>query len=394
MHFGLKVRVGLTLSAIWVCLVFLLADSYQSSRSTFGIAALPLVLLWGIGWVVMGWLENRRKSRIEGQTSTTGGRKTAFRYATTILVILLSGVIFANWHAEHRMAQAVAREIPRMIGEWSVYTLFAYLAFRYAPGFTRSIPGLLAAMFFVAGVNYSNYKQVDLLVTTRASLAAATPILMQIQSGRPIEASDIRAANIGLFEPIVIAAADSAKRITAAQTQYQKELAESGFGVVLAPATLSTPSGRARARLTITTVERLTNDYLLETEAALKAGNASVKSAVMQMPKELSTVFDSYKSKTDQSLQNIQELRVIENGLIKCAKDIVTLLDNASGTFHASPGPQQLLLFQQPGTASAYNSLIARFAELAKQEGDLNERVRKQRVEGVDKLTNALDEVN
>ena len=393
MHFGLKVRVGLTLSAIWVCLVFLLADSYQSSRSTFGIAALPLVLLWGIGWVVMGWLENRRKSRIEGQTPTTADRKPAFRYATTILVVLLSGVIFANWYAEHRMAQAVSREIPRMMGEWSVYTLFAYLAFRYAPGFTRSIPGLLAALFFVAGVNYSNYKQVDLLVKTRASLAAATPILMQIQSGRPIEASDIRAANIGLFEPIVIAAADSAKRITAAQTQYQKELAESGFGVALAPATLSTPNGRARARFTITTVERLTNDYLLETEAALKAGNASVKSAVMQMPKELSTVFDSYKSKTDQSLQHIQELRVIENGLIKCARDIVTLLDNASGSFHASPGTQQLLLFQQPGTASAYNSLIARFAELAKQEGDLNERVRKQRVEGVDELTNALDEV-
>lgn len=393
MHFGLKVRVGLTLSAIWVCLVFVLADSYQSSRSTFGIAALPLVLLWGIGWVVVGWLGNRRKSRKEAPIAASVDRKPAFKYAATVLVVLIFGVIFANWYAEHRMAQAVAREIPRLMGEWSVYTLFAYLALRYAPGFTRAMPGLLAAVFFVAGVNYSNYKQVDLLAKTRVSLAAATPILMQIQSGMSIEAGDIRSANIGLFEPVVIAAAESAKRITAAQKNYLKELAESGFGVALAPATLSTQNGRARARFTITTVERLTNDYLLETEAALKAGNASVKSAVVQMPKELSTVFDSYKSKTDQSLQHIQELRAIENGLIKCARDIITLLDNASGSFHVSPAPQQFLIFQQPETARAYNNLIARFGDLAKQEGDLNERVRKQQVEGVDKLANALDEL-
>ena len=40
-----KTRVGLVLSAVWLCLVFLVADEYQRLGQVLGLGLLPLVVI-------------------------------------------------------------------------------------------------------------------------------------------------------------------------------------------------------------------------------------------------------------------------------------------------------------------------------------------------------------
>ena len=162
----------------------------------------------------------------------------------------------------------------------------------------------------------------------------------------------------------------------------------------LTPATLSNEGGRVRSALIITNAERFTNEYLLEVESALKSGKASVKSAVAQMPREFSSILDEYNKKIDEALQQTQEIRDVQRGLLACARDILSLLNAAPGPLKVSAGPQPLLLFQEQDTANSYNALIAHFGELARKEAELNERVLRQRTESIDRLNKSLDTLN
>lgn len=394
MQFGLKVRVGLTLSAIWICIVALTSTEYQSGTTTFGIAALPLVVLWGVGWTLNGWLDRRKSSKAASQATQPVDRKPAIKYAATLLAVFIVGVLFATWYADHRLQGQASPDIAFMVGQWSVYTLLAYAAFRFAPGFTRPIAGLLAAMFFVAGLNYSNYKQIELFDNTRQSLAASTPILLQIHAGRVVDEGEIKAANVGVLEPLVLAASRSANRVNLAQARYLKELAAAGVADALTPASLSTEGGRARSALIFTNAERITSEYLIEVESALKSSKANVRSAIAQMPKEFSSVLSEYDNQIDVALQQTQETRNIQNELLKCGRDIISLLNVSRGPLKISAGPQPQLLFPDQHTADAYNALISQFGELARREAQFNERVQRQRTEQVDRLNQSLDAMN
>lgn len=394
MQFGLKVRVGLTLSAIWICIVALTANEYQSGTTTFGIAALPLVVLWGLGWSVSGWLEKRRLAVTSGSAPAGSRMLPALKYAALVLTVVVLGIIGAHMYANFRDAEAAQVDIARLVGEWSVYSALAYVALRLAPGYTRKTPGLLTALVFIVGLNYSSYKQVDLLVRTKQSLAVATPLFMKVQSGGIIDEAEIKSANVGFFEPFLLAVADSNKRLVLAQRRYEKEINESGFGEVLAPSSLASPSGRVRARAVIANVERITNEYLIEAEAAFKAGKASVKSTVVQMPNEYASVFEGYARTADESLNQLQRLRDIEARLFRCASDIVALIESAPGGVKASPGPQPLLIFSSDETNHAYNNLIGRFSDIAREEAQLNEQVMRERIEKVERLTNSLSPTN
>jgi hypothetical protein len=59
MKFGWKTRIGLVLSAVWLCLLFLSSDKYDSVGQVLGIGFLPLIVIWGIVWAVAGWRAER-----------------------------------------------------------------------------------------------------------------------------------------------------------------------------------------------------------------------------------------------------------------------------------------------------------------------------------------------
>jgi uncharacterized RDD family membrane protein YckC len=62
---GWKMRLALVVSALWLLLVFAIARSERDSGAVFvGLGLIPVAILWGIAWVVRGYLKQRATKQL------------------------------------------------------------------------------------------------------------------------------------------------------------------------------------------------------------------------------------------------------------------------------------------------------------------------------------------
>jgi hypothetical protein len=213
----------MVLSAVWLCLVFLLADEYRRMPQVLGLGLLPLVILWGVIWAVAGWRAQRSPSPplpTEAQKEATDKRRLRFRVAIAVVVILVIGLFAANWQF-HAADREGSKNVAHWLGEWIVWGLLAYVVLRITPKVPPGTAGVLTALLIVGGVNFNAFRTLALEREMLASLAMATPIINRIKAGTPVTDQEVRDAKVGVLEPLLLAQATYAREILMNRPGYR-----------------------------------------------------------------------------------------------------------------------------------------------------------------------------
>ena len=218
MKFGWKTRVGLVLSAVWLCVAFLISEEYRRVTQVLGLGVLPLVLLWGIAWAVAGWRAVRPLAPQTPEAIVIERRRTrSMRMRTffAVIAILAIGVWAATLQFRAADDDAGGNAIGRWVGEWTVYALVAYFVFRLVPKLPRGTPAVLAALVLVGAVNLKAYAAIAEDRAAMISLAKAAPLMSQLQGGGTLSDQQVRDARVGVLEPLMLAQATFGRKASA-----------------------------------------------------------------------------------------------------------------------------------------------------------------------------------
>jgi hypothetical protein len=362
MNFGWKTRVGLVLSAVWVCLVFLIADDDHHVGTVLGLGLLPLIILWGIVWAIAGWrAQSPKKPGLSEAAALEAKRKRSLRLRTFVAVVavLSIGLFAATWQFHMAGNEAGGNVISYWFGEWLVYGLLAYAAFRLIlktpPGFRT----VLAAIVVVGGVNYKAYATISQDHEAKISLAKAAPLLNKMQSGVQVSEQEIKSARIGLMEPLVLAQAAFGRDVIAISTAYTRAISDLKLQQMLTPASLASQNVRNQSRVQLRQWQQATLDFKGQLEAAAARGRLGVQAAELQMPV---AVTGSAVKGFDESVARLRaygdSLVSLGNESRDAASAILDLMDANIGSYSVDKGPPANLLFSDEITLRRYQQLI------------------------------------
>lgn len=394
MKFGWKMRVGLVLSAVWLCLVFLVADDYRRMSQVLGLGFLPLVVIWGIVWAVAGWRAQRpSKPATSEEAVLEARRKRGLGIRTTIAVVAVIGIgLFAATYQFHAADnEAGGNAIAGWFGEWLVYGLFAYAVFRFIP---RTPPGfaiVLASLVVVGGVNYKTYTAISEDRQAFASLAKAAPLIIKIQSGEAVSDQEVRDAHVGIMEPLMLAQAAYSRDVIAIAATYTKAVSGLQPELMLTPNSLASPGIRAQTRVKLKIWQTATADYQTGLQAATARGKLGIQAAQPQMPAAMagpaSKGFNESSAQLSAYVVGLVNLNKEASGAITAMLD---LMDANPGGYVVDKGPPVNLLFRDETVLAKYRQLMSAVIAAGQRESEAQTRLIKSQSDRTDKLTDLL----
>jgi hypothetical protein len=374
MALGWKTRVGLVLSAVWLCLVFLVADDYRRLVQMLGLGLLPLVILWGIVWTVAGWRAQRpvKPTPPEAdQLKAKASRSLRIRTAFAVVVVLGLGMFAANLQFHAANNESGGNVVARWFGEWCVYGLIAYAILRAVPKLPVGSPAVLAALIVVGSVNYKAYSAIAEDRQAIESLAKAVPLINKIQASTPVSDKEIRDARVGMLEPLVLAQATYNRELLDIAATYEKATGGLQPELMLTPASLGSPNIRVQTRAKLKQWQQATAEYKTQLEAATARGKLAIQAAQSQMPALLDSAskgFDELEAQLSAYVANtVKTDREAREAIV----GILDLLDANPGGYVLDKGPPINLLFRDAATLARFNDLMGTMmaANQRQQEG-------------------------
>lgn len=394
MKFGWKNRVALVLSAVWLCLVFLLADDYTRIGQVIGFGLLPLVILWGIFWAFTGW-RAQRPARAENRGMMTAETKTKWsnrvRTSIAVVTVLTIGLFAATWQFQAAGNESGGNLIGFWFGKWLVFGFFAYFAFRLIPRRPPGLAVIAAACVVVCGVNYKTHRAISEDREAFDSLAKAAPFIIKIQSGGQVSDQEVKDANVGMIQPILLALASYSRDVVTIAGTYNKVISDLQLELVLSPASLESPRIRIQTHEKLKTWQQATAEYKNQLEAATARGKLGIKAAQSQMPATLAN--SASKGFDESSLQlsaYVAGLVASENDARRAIKEILDLMDSSSGNYVVDKGPPATLLFGDQATLVRYRQLMNTVTASSQRETEAQARLIKAQSNLTDKMTDLL----
>lgn len=395
MKFSWKMRIGVVLSAVWICISFLTAGEHQQVGQMIGLGFLPLVIVWGIAWAVSGWRTQRpAKSLLPDEVllEKKGRRLHSIRTFVAVFFVLAIGLFSATWQFHAANNEAGGQEVGYWAGQWMVYGLFAYLALSLP---LRKFPGMAALLAAILVVGAVNYKAFDAIKEDRLaliSLAKATPFINKIQSGTPVSDQDVKNAQVGMLEPLLLAQAAYSREIMAITATYTKEIAELQPELMLTPRSLVSPSIRAHTRASLKLWQRTTSDYQAQLNAAMARGKLGVQAAKFHVPSSMARSASKGFDKVTVELNAYIDILVSsEKEASDTVGDILDLMDGSLGTYSIDNGPPVNLLFRDEAALARYRQLMDIVASVGLRETEAHNRLIKLQSVRTDDLTNLLN---
>ena len=394
MKFGWKTRVGLVLSAVWLCLVFLLADDYRRMGQALGFGLLPLVVIWGILWAVAGWHAQRPARPVAPEEAVLKARqRQSLRIRSTMAVVAVLGIglFAATWQFHAADNEAGGNAIAGWFGEWMVYGLFAYVVSRFIPRIPPGFSIVLASLVVVGGVNYKTYAAINEERQALASLSRAAPLLNKMQTGTAVSDDNVRAANVGVLEPLLLAQAVYGREAAAVAEAYQKTIDQLVPEQMLLPGSLATANGRFQTRSRLKIWAQATADYKSQIAAATARAKLGVQAAVRQMPEVYTRSTTSGFEESAAQLTSFVDRHVaMENEASQAVTAILDLLDDNPRGFILDRGPPPNLLFQDEATLAAYRRHFNTVLEVGKRETENQALFMQQQTSRTERLEGLL----
>lgn len=376
MKLGWKTRVGLVLSAVWLCMVFLVADDYRILGHVLGLGVLPLMVIWGIVWAVAGWRAQRpvnpttsEVSRLEAKAK----RSLRLRTAAAVVAVLGIGVFAATWQFKAANNEAGGRVLAQWFGEWLVYGLVAYAILRAVPKLPARAPAVLAALIIAGAVNYKAHSAIVEDRQALDSLAKATPLINKIQSGALVSDQEVKDARVGMLEPLILAQATHSRDVLAIAATYVKAIDGMQPELMLTPASLASPSIRVQTRAKLKLWQQATADYKTQLEAATARGKLAIQAAQSQMPAAMSgSASKGFDESAAELSAYVATLVTTEREASQAIVGMLHLMDANPGGYVVDKGPPVNLLFRDPATLAKYRELMGDMmgASQRQQEGE------------------------
>lgn len=394
MNLGWKARVGLVVSGVWLCIVFLAADEYQRINQILGLGFLPLVVIWGIFWAVAGWRAQRPKKNDPPEATvleTKRKRNHRIRTLIAVVTVLVIGLFSATWQFHVADNEAGGNAVAYWFGEWLIYGLFAYVVFRLPSRWPPGTAAILAALVIVAGVNYKTHAAISEDRQTLASLAKAVPLINKMQSGAQLSDQEVKDAHVGIMEPIMLAQAAFSREVATVAVTYTKAIAGLQPELMLTPASLASSGIRTQTRDKLKVWRMATADYKTQLDAATARCKLGIQAAQSQMPAVMAASASKGFDKASARLgAYVAALVSSEDEASSAITAILDLLDANPGGYALDKGPPATLLFRDEATLTYYRKLMDTVVTASQVEAEAQARLVKAQSDLTDKLTDLL----
>lgn len=393
MKFGWKMRIGMVLSALWLCLVFLIADDYRRMTQVLGLGLLPLVFIWGILWAISGWRAQRPAEPETPEAAVLESRrkrKDRIRAMIAVVAVLGIGLFAATWQFHAAESEAGGNDVSRWFGEWLVYGLFAYVVFRFIPRQPAGLAAVLAALVVVGGVNYRAHAAISEERQALASLSRAAPLLNKMQIGAAVSDQEVKDAQVGVLEPLLLAQANFGREVAVVADTYQKAVAQLDPEQMLSPTSIAAPNSRYQTRSKLKIWAQAANEYKSQVASATGRAKLGVQAAVRQMPEVYTrSTTSGFEESAAQMKAFVDRHVAMENEAGQAVTAILDLLDANPNAFFVDRGPPPNLLFRDEAVLAAYRRHFNAVLDVGKREGENQARFmqaqtsRTERLEGV-----------
>ena len=369
---GWKSRVGLVLSATWLCLVLLIADDDRRTSQVLGLGVMPLVVIWGVVWAVQGWRAQRPVvSQIQsaGLSEQRAKRKAEIHLIIAVIAVLTLGLLAAGWQFELAGNEAGSYGIAGWLGKWSVFGVVAYGFLRAIPKLPAGMPAVLASLIVVGGVNWEAYTAIREERQALWSLARATPLIAKFQSGVALSDKDVLDARVGVLEPLLLAQAAYGREVVAIAANYQEEVSTLAPEQMLALESLASSNARFQTRTRVKLALRAVAEYKSQMDLAAARGKLGVQAALKQMPEAYSRkTKDGFDEAVAQLGAYIDSHVKLENEAGQATTAILDLLDASPSSFVVDKGPPPGLLFRDEKVLAQYRRHFSVVLDVAKRE--------------------------
>lgn len=372
MAFGWKTRLGLVLSAIWLCFVLLVAGDSGQMLQVFAVGALPLVVIWGTVWAFTGWRAQRAaKSGTTGHGAVQAKQAWRTRAITlaAVVAVLAIGLGVASWQTANAPTETSAGDVPRLLGEWLVYGLFAYGILRFVPRLPSRAAAVLAATIIVGGVNFETNRAIALDRAAVESLARATPLILKIQGGDPVSDLEVRSANVGLLEPLILAQAAFGRDVLSITSIHRDTMEQLQLDVMLTPQSLASRDIRAQSRNKLVLWQQANSELEGKIAAAIARAKLNIEAAQSQLPQEVRhAVTAGFDRASGRITDHVRLVVSSSKDASNAAKAVLDLMEANEGRFAVDRGPPPNLLFRDMATLEQFRRHIDAVLRAAQRE--------------------------
>ena len=392
---GWKTRIGLVLSAIWLCFIFLVAGEDQRFGQSLAIGVLPLIVIWGIVWAVLGWRAQHPPKGQNNETMLTEKRaktKSRIHTAIALIVIVAIGLYTASWQFEMAGNKAGSYEVARLFGEWLFYGLIAYAIFRFIPKISYGAPAVLAAILMVGAINWKAYNAITEGRQAVQSLARAAPLMNKLLSGVTVSDKDVVNAQIGVLEPLLLAQAAYGRESAAITANYQQVLVQLAPEQILSPATLVSSDGRFQSRTKLKIWQQAVVQYKSQMEAATARASLGIQAALKRMPDAYRSASKGFDEGAAQLTIYVNDHVALENEASHAVTAILDLLDANPGTYAVDEGPPPKLLFNNQHLLEQYRQHFKTVLDVSRREQENHARLVRYQTNSVEELDGLLKE--
>jgi hypothetical protein len=240
MKFGATQRIALVLSALWALSWLAAAFDSPSPVVLFIVTGvIPLVVAWGVAWV--SWeVRSRRALQRQNAAASPSVAVAASRYGRPWMGASLLVVAFAIVGlGAHFSEQDPAYRIGQNLVYFGFVALLLGLGLsvfdkRGKVSFPVTVGGVCIAL--ASGAALSDYTETR---SAREFIDKALPLISRLQDGEAVTVTEIRAARIGRFEPVLIALRSSYAQQQALVAEYQDAVNAAGLDGMLRPDSLT-----------------------------------------------------------------------------------------------------------------------------------------------------------
>ncbi|WP_426103128.1 hypothetical protein [Massilia sp. TSP1-1-2] len=297
----------------------------------------------------------------------------------------------ATWQFHVADNEAGGNAISYWFGEWLVYGLFAYMLFRLTPRLPPGYGAVLAALVVVGGVNYKSYATIREDRHALLSLAKAAPLINKMRSGVLVSDQEVKDAQVGMIEPIMLAEAAYSRDVLATTATYTKTISGLHPELMLTPTSLASASLRVQTRATLEVWKQATADYKNQLDAATARGKLGIRAAQLQLPVAMAASaasgFDESSAQLSTYLDALVSSETEASGTVE---GILDLMDASPGGYAVDKGPPVNLLFNDEATLARYRQLVNAMVTASQRDTEARARLLNYQSDSTKELTDLL----
>ena len=358
-------RVGCVLSAAWLAIVEFGArlglPDWRQPEQLLTHAALPVAAVWGLAWVI-------GRIRASQSPSPTRSNPGDNRWHFATILVLAIGLIGAYLAVDGARLFYDSNGVTRTIAYWAMIGAIAGFAAAAICRHALGLPLLVAALVAVAGIDWKYGADVWESHLMTQSYVKSVPLLNRIETGAEVSDQQIRDAQVGIYEPLLLAEATYRRNAEAIDKAYSGVLANLGIRELMSPRSLTTPSGLAAARTALATLRSSLDDYATGMDTIGQRDRAAMQAVLEKSPAQVrNRVGPGIASGVAQRAEMTRQVIQHERAMADAFTGIVDLLATHPGKYRLAPGTNQLQ-FADVDLLTRYNDHVRAAHDAAQWE--------------------------